>query len=78
MHDRTHLTWRQLNGAWALHCQGRRRAVLCVEPDVTYPGMWRIRRSDGSLSDMANLTWARDGAMSLALSMLNPTQRAAA
>jgi hypothetical protein len=38
---------------------------LCSEgalfvPDKTYPNMWHIKHPDCSLSDMANLTWARD------------------
>jgi hypothetical protein len=36
-----------------LHCP-------TIERDATYPNMWRIRRSDGSLSDMVNLTRAKD------------------
>jgi hypothetical protein len=31
-----------------------------IVPDATYSGMYRIRRADGSLSDMVNLTRARD------------------
>lgn len=33
--------------------------------------MWRVRHPDGRLSDMANLTWAKEGAISLALGHLN-------
>ena len=29
-------------------------------PDSAYPGMWRVRWPDDCLSDMANLTRARD------------------
>jgi hypothetical protein len=29
-------------------------------PDPVYPGMWRVRWPDGRLSDMANLTRAKD------------------
>jgi hypothetical protein len=45
--------------------------MMHVVPDETYPSMWRIKRSDGSLSDMTNLTWARDGALTVALRFLN-------
>ena len=31
-----------------------------IVPDAKYPGMYRIRRPDGSLSDMVNLTRACD------------------
>jgi hypothetical protein len=33
---------------------------FAIVPDATWPGMYRIRRPDGTLSDMANLTRARD------------------
>ena len=33
--------------------------------------MWRVRYPDGSLSDIVNLTRARDGARCLALAVLN-------
>ena len=29
-------------------------------PDSTHPGMWRVRWPDGRLSDMTNLTRAKD------------------
>jgi hypothetical protein len=29
-------------------------------PDAKYPGMWRVRWPDGSLSDIVNLTRAKD------------------
>jgi len=31
-----------------------------IVPDPKWPGMYRIKRPDGSLSDMVNLTRARD------------------
>jgi len=45
---------------------GTRRAAAIVQ-DKTYPGMWRVRQPDGSLSDMVNLTPARDAAMAMVL-----------
>src|SRR5262249_38621582 len=42
-----------------------------VIPDESYPGMWRVRLPDGSLSDFGNLTRVRDAAMSIALRNLN-------
>jgi hypothetical protein len=33
-----------------------------VEPDQNWPGMYRVRRPDGSLTDMVNLSRARDAA----------------
>jgi hypothetical protein len=32
-----------------------------IVPDPKWPGMYRIKHPDGSLSDMANLTRCRDG-----------------
>ena len=34
-----------------------------ITPDTKYPSMWRVRYPDGSLSDIVNLTRARDGAL---------------
>jgi hypothetical protein len=31
-----------------------------IEPDKRWPGMWRVRFADGSLSDMVNRTRAHD------------------
>jgi hypothetical protein len=36
-----------------------------IVPDGKWSGMYRIRRPDGSLSDMVNLTWAKDALRSL-------------
>jgi hypothetical protein len=74
MYGRPQLTWRPADDRWALYCVGHLDAVLHVVPDDVHPGMWRIRRPDGSLTDMANLTWARDGAISIALDLLNCMQ----
>ena len=63
---------RQHPEGWALHCVGRQDAVVHVVPDATWPGMWRVRDADGRLSDMANLTWARDGAIAAAMRILDP------
>jgi hypothetical protein len=67
------LTWNKCQEGWALHCVGRKEPVLHVIPDEKYPSlMWRIRRRpEGTLSDMVNLTRARDGAISVALGVLN-------
>jgi hypothetical protein len=45
--------------------------LVTVEPDSKYPRMFRVRMRDGSLSDMANITWAKDAAVHLALADLN-------
>jgi hypothetical protein len=56
--------------------------TLAVTPDAIWPGMWRIKLPNGALSDMVNLTRAKDAAVSLgrALSQSQPeriTPRAA-
>jgi len=44
--------------------------MATVEPDAKWPGTWRVRFG-GRLSDMANLSRAKDAAISLVLSELN-------
>jgi hypothetical protein len=55
-----------------------RRAFPAVEivPDDSFPGMWRVRKQDGSLSDMVNRTRARDAARSILLGILNAQETA--
>jgi hypothetical protein len=48
-----------------------RRKLAQIEPDLVWPGMWRVRKPDGRLTDMVNLTRARDAACALALAHLN-------
>jgi hypothetical protein len=43
-----------------------RQPVLRVEPDSTYSGMWRVRLPSGALTDMANLSRAKDVALDIA------------
>jgi hypothetical protein len=35
-------------------------AYVAIVPDERFPGMYRLKRADGSLSDMVNLTRAKD------------------
>lgn len=67
------LIWRKNEGGgFTLHLGGGRgRALLEVVPDKTYAGMWRIQTPDGRLSDMANLTRAKDAALSIAVRTVN-------
>ena len=51
-----------------------RRAVATIEPDSKWPGMWRVR-CGGAMSDMVNLSRAKDAAISIALSDLNALDR---
>ena len=65
--------WARTALAWkgnSLHIGGKGNSVLAIEPDARWPGMWRVQLSDGSLSDMVNLTRARDAAMSIARRLL--------
>src|SRR5262245_54872319 len=51
-------------------CFGR-RAVATIERDGEYPELWRVRLPSGHLTDMINLSRARDAAVCLALLALN-------
>jgi hypothetical protein len=66
MFDRNDLRW---------DCHSLRlnsgRLMAAVEPDHEWPGLWRVRLPDGRLSDMVNLTRAKDAALLLALAVLN-------
>ena len=42
-----------------------------IEPDAVWPSMWRVRTPDGRLTDMVNISRARDAARALALAALN-------
>jgi hypothetical protein len=56
-------------------CLGKQRLVS-IEQDKTWPTMWRVRHGD-KLSDMTNITRARDAARGVALSLLNRAAEAA-
>jgi hypothetical protein len=43
------------------------RVTATIVPDSTWHRMWRVRMSDGQLTDVVNLTRAKDAAQSLAL-----------
>jgi hypothetical protein len=47
------------------------RKMVSIVPDGKYPGMWRVRKWDGTLTDMVNRTRAKDAAVSIALGLLN-------
>ena len=63
-------------GSRDLFLFGRKR-VAGVVLDGKYPDMWRVQRPDGSLTDMVNLTRAKDAAMALAVDWLNDMSEAA-
>ena len=69
---RSSLSWRKTGDLHDLHF-GRRAPLLHIEPDATWPGMFRIGMPDGSRTDMVNLTRAKDAGMSLGLALLRRT-----
>jgi len=50
---------------WLLQI-GSRQSGFFVCPDETYPTMWRIHAPDGRISDMVNLSRAKDAAIAWA------------
>lgn len=65
------LEWRTDGARHTLHRGNGATVLAALEPDAVYPGMWRISFPDGSLSDLTNLTRAKDAAENLALAALN-------
>ena len=47
------------------------RKLAQIEPDAVWPSMWRVRTPDGRLTDMVNISRARDAAPALALAALS-------
>jgi len=45
---------------------GNKLTGFAVVRDDKYPSMWRVRSPDGSLSDMVNLSRAKDAALAAA------------
>jgi hypothetical protein len=68
---RDRLKWRHADGRLFLYHGNNCSPLLTVEPDSKYAGMYRIRFPEGGLSDMVNLTRAKDAAITLALQSLN-------
>ncbi len=76
IYSRKDFAWRKGPDGWDLHAIGHRSAIVHVVPDGVWPGMWRICYRDGRLSDMANLSWARDGAVAVAMRLVDPRRQA--
>jgi hypothetical protein len=68
--DSNDLNW-GLGDGFTLHHGRRIQAIVCVVQDSIYPNMWRVRFADGSISDMVNLTRAKDAGFTHALALLN-------
>jgi hypothetical protein len=47
------------------------RVVAMLVPEKDYPKLYRIHLPDGRLTDMVNLTRAKDAAAALALAVVN-------
>jgi hypothetical protein len=56
--------------SFSLHYQRAGKPLAHVVPDRVWPGMYRARYADGSLSDMVNLTRAKDAAVAVCASKL--------
>ena len=73
---RRDLTWRcERDGSLVLCRTGSRTILARIVADRVYPSMWRVKMLSGKLSDMTNLTRAKDAAMSMALAILNREQK---
>jgi hypothetical protein len=70
------LAWRKVGNCWQLFA-GKRRFGNVI-PDSKHPGMWRAPLSGGRLSDMANLSWARNAVMEAAIREIEWEARQAA
>jgi hypothetical protein len=71
MTSASELVWRKSAYGFTLHLHNRGPALVAVVPDDICPGMWRVRRPDGGLSDLANVTRAKDATASVALVFIN-------
>jgi hypothetical protein len=74
MYDRRNLIW---DGNHLRLLSIRGRVLAGIETDQTWPRMWRVRLPDGYLTDMVNLSRAKDAAASRALAALNQQREAA-
>jgi hypothetical protein len=74
MYGQQNLRW---DGRQLRTLSNRGRVLATIEPDLTWPRMWRVRLPDGCLTDMVNLSRAKDAAASLALGVLNQHREAA-
>ena len=75
IYARKDFSWTGHPDAWVLHAIGHRQSIVHVVPDNVHQGMWRVRYPNGQLSDMANLSWAKDAAIAIAMRLLDPRKR---
>jgi hypothetical protein len=50
----------------ALYYGNARNPLAEIVPDSHWPGMWRVRWPDGAVSDMTNVSRAKDAAVAIA------------
>ena len=53
------------------------RVLVSIEPELTWPSMWRVRLPEGHLAYLVNLPRAKDAAALLALGVLSQHWEAA-
>jgi hypothetical protein len=58
------LAWHRDGAAWVLRHNKRRMGRVVA--DHQHTGMWRSAKSGGRLSDMANLSWAKNAVLETA------------
>ncbi len=68
---RDRLAWRKDGVRLLLYHGSDPNLLASVEPDAKYPFLFRVRYPDGHLSDVVNLTRAKDAACWVALRSLN-------
>jgi hypothetical protein len=73
MSVRRRLAWRKQRENFVIEFEKRLvEGAPKVVPDGKYPNMWRLQFEDGQLSDMVNLTRAKDAALGYADRLLDP------
>ena len=68
---RDRLKWRECSGGLSLHYGHSQLALVRIEPDGKWRKMFRVRLPDGGISNLANLSRAKDAAFAIALRLLN-------
>jgi hypothetical protein len=68
---RDRLTWRLNGHRLCLFHGASRRPLVSIKPDSKYPSLFRIRYPNGELSEMVNLSRAKEAASAFALRSLN-------
>lgn len=74
MYDIKDLAWR--GNRLIVLSGGKKSPSAEIIPDTRWPNMWRIRRPDGTVTDMVNKARARDAAKQILFSVLNARETA--